>query len=184
MTTLFDELHDSHAMQRSLCRQLTRAGEDAARRESVFLQLQVELKAHAAAEERFLYVPLLMTDGGLMSSRHALSEHHEIEELCEKLSVKDKSGAAWMTQARKLSEEVHHHLKEEEKKFFKVAGRILSDAQKKTLARRYAKDVVRMRKHYAEAFQTVVVDAEGSVKARKPRSAARKSAPAGASVTA
>lgn len=96
--TLFDLLHESHEIQRTLCRQMTRAKGDAARREVLFLQLQVELKAHAAAEERFLYVPLLMTDSGLMSSRHALSEHHEIEELCEK-----------------LSEEVRHHLKEEEK---------------------------------------------------------------------
>ncbi|MEO8281645.1 MAG: hemerythrin domain-containing protein, partial [Ideonella sp.] len=62
---LFDLLHESHDRQRALARQLTAARASAATRESVFLQLKVELEAHAAAEERFLYVPLLMTDGGL-----------------------------------------------------------------------------------------------------------------------
>ena len=55
-------------------------------------------------------------------------------ELCEDLSVSDKAGDEWLATAKKLSEKVRHHLKEEEKKFFKVAGRILTDAQKETLA--------------------------------------------------
>jgi hemerythrin-like domain-containing protein len=93
-----------------------------------------------------------------------LSEHHEIEELCEELSVSDKSGTAWLNKAKKLSEEVRHHLKEEEKKFFKVAGRILTEPQKTTLTKRYLKDVVRMRKKYAEDYQLVAVGKDGKVK--------------------
>ena len=162
--TLFEALHESHDIQRSLCRQLTSTRSDIAKRESLFLQLKVELESHAASEERFLYAPILMTDAGLSSSRHALSEHHEIEELCEELSVSDKSGAAWLNKAKKLSEKVRHHLKEEEKKFFKVAGRILTESQKNTLTRRYLKDVVRMRKKYAEDYQLVAVGKDGKVK--------------------
>jgi hemerythrin-like domain-containing protein len=162
--TLFEALRASHDIQRSLCRQLTSTRSDTAKRESLFLQLKVELEAHAASEERFLYAPILMTDSGLSSSRHALSEHHEIEELCEELSVSDKSGAAWLNKAKKLSEEVRHHLKEEESKFFKVAGRILTEPQKTTLTKRYVKDVVRMRKKYAEDYQLVAVGKDGKVK--------------------
>ncbi len=162
--TLFEALRESHDIQRSLCRQLTSTRSDTAKRESLFLQLKVELEAHAASEERFLYAPILMTDSGLSSSRHALSEHHEIEELCEELSVSDKSGAAWLNKAKKLSEEVRHHLKEEESKFFKVAGRILTEPQKDTLTKRYLKDVVRMRKKYAEDYQLVAVGKDGKVK--------------------
>jgi Hemerythrin HHE cation binding domain len=162
--TLFEALRESHDIQRSLCRQLTSTRNDTAKRESLFLQLKVELEAHAASEERFLYAPILMTDSGLSSSRHALSEHHEIEELCEELSVSDKSGTAWLNKAKKLSEEVRHHLKEEESKFFKVAGRILTEPQKATLTKRYVKDVVRMRKKYAEDYQLVAVGKDGKVK--------------------
>ena len=166
--TLFELIHESHDIQRSLCRQVTATRSDTARRQSLFLQLKVELEAHAAAEERYLYVPLLMTDPGLSSSRHALSEHHEIEELCDDLSVADKSGAEWLGTAKELSRLVRHHLKEEESKFFKVAGRILSDPQKALLARRYAKEVVRMRKKFAAEYMSVDVGGDGNVRAVKP----------------
>ncbi|MEO6410369.1 MAG: hemerythrin domain-containing protein [Burkholderiaceae bacterium] len=161
--TLFEHIHESHEIQRALCRQVTATRSDVARRQLLFLQLKVELEAHAAAEERYLYVPLLMTDPGLSSSRHALSEHHEIEELCDDLSVADKSGDAWLQTAKDLSHLVRHHLKEEETKFFKVAGRILSDAQKALMARRYAKDVVRMRKKYSAEYMSVGVGGDGKV---------------------
>jgi hypothetical protein len=161
---LFDALRESHRIQRSLCAKLLRSKGDDARRQSLFLQLKVELEAHAAAEERFLYVPLLMSDSGLGASRHALSEHHEIEELCEDLSVRHKTGVGWMSMARKLSDKVHHHLKEEESKFFKVGGRILSDRKKATLLRQYRKEVVRMRRKYAGEYQAVSVAASGKVR--------------------
>ena len=163
MATLFELLHDSHEVQRSLCRQLTATRRDIARRELLFLQLKVELEAHAAAEERFVYCPILLTDAGLSVSRHALSEHHDIEELCEELSVRDKAAPEWLDTARKLSEKVRHHLKEEERKFFKVAGRILSDAQKATLARRYHKDLLRMRRKLAADYAQVDVSPAGRV---------------------
>jgi DNA mismatch repair ATPase MutS len=161
--TLFELLHESHEIQRSLCRQLTATRANVARRELLFLQLKVELEAHAAAEERFVYVPLLLTDAGLSVSRHALSEHHEIEELIDDLSVRDKSGADWLQTAKELSEKVRHHLKEEEKKFFKVAGRILDERQKELLAKRYQKDVVRMRRKLAADFASVDVSSAGLV---------------------
>jgi len=163
MSTLFELLHQSHDIQRTLCRQLITTRRDMARRQSLFLQLKVELEAHAAAEERFVYFPILLTDAGLSVSRHALSEHHDIEELCEDLSVRDKAAPGWLETARQLSEKVRHHLREEEKKFFKVAGRILSDAQKAKLARQYERDLLRMRRKLAADYQSVAVAPDGRV---------------------
>ncbi|MEK8034567.1 hemerythrin domain-containing protein [Ideonella sp. DXS29W] len=159
---LFDALRDSHAMQRQLCRRLTRT-RDPRQRESLFLQLKVELEAHAAAEERYLYVPMLMTDAGLSATRHALSEHHDIEELCEDLSVRDKSGDEWAGTMSALSHKVHHHLREEERKFFKVGGRLLDSRQKAQLARQYEDEIVRLRRRYAAAYRSVGVDTAGAV---------------------
>ena len=48
-----------------------------------------------------------------------------------------------------------NHLKEEESKFFQVAGRLLSGAKKKQLARKYTREIVRMRRHYAAEYETV-----------------------------
>ena len=39
---------------------------------------------------------------------------------------------------------VHRHLREEEKTFFQVSGKILSAAQKVKLAKQYRRDYVRM----------------------------------------
>lgn len=142
--TIYDALRESHAIQRSLCRRLVRSPPHSGLRVTLFSDLRIELAAHAAAEERFLYAPILMDDRGLSSSRHALHEHHQVDELIEELQTTTHSGAAWMATARKLSEKVHHHLREEEKKFFQVSGKILSASQKSKLARSYRQDYQRM----------------------------------------
>ncbi len=142
--TIYDALRESHERQRSLCRRLLRSPARSEKRVALFTDLRIELAAHAAAEERFLYVPMLMHDAGLDSSRHALHEHHELDELIEDLQTPDKNGSAWMATARRLSEKVHHHLREEEKKFFQVSGKLLSETQKTRLAGRYRRDYERM----------------------------------------
>lgn len=144
--TIYDALRESHAIQRSLCRKLLRTEAKSERRIAIFTDLRIELAAHAAAEERFLYATILMDDSGLKPSRHALHEHHEIDEIIEDMQVSDKNGSAWMAKARKLSEKVHHHLREEEKKFFQSSGKILTATQKQKLAGQYRKDYVRMLK--------------------------------------
>ena len=143
--TIYDALRESHEIQRSLCRKLLRSPPHSERRISLFTELRIELAAHAAAEERFLYAPILMEDAGLSSSRHALHEHHEVDEIIEDMQVVDKTGAGWMAKARKLSKKVHHHLQEEERKFFQVSGKLLGDAQKVQLARKYRRDYQRMK---------------------------------------
>lgn len=162
--TLFELLRQSHDIQRSLCRRLSATRSDTAHRELLFLQLKIELEAHAAAEERFVYCPILLFDAGLSVSRHALSEHHEIEECCDELSVRDKSGDEWLAAARRLGERVRHHLKEEETKFFQVAGRILPEKQKPLLARRYERDLLRMRRKLAADYRGVEVAAGGRLR--------------------
>ncbi|WP_313644024.1 hemerythrin domain-containing protein [Stenotrophomonas sp.] len=147
--TLYDALRESHERQRSLCRKLLRSPPHTQRRLELFTELRVELAAHAAAEERFLYAPILMHDAGLDASRHALHEHHEIDEIIADMRVAEKLGAGWMAKARKLSEKVHHHLREEERKFFQISGKILSATRKHRLAAQYRKDFERMRRSLA-----------------------------------
>ena len=181
---IFDAIRESHDLQRDLCRKLTASRGNMAARQLLFLQLKIELMAHAAAEERQLYVPLLMEDGGIDASRHALHEHHEIDELLDDLSVRNKKQAGWIATAKKLSFKVRHHLKEEESKFFQVAGRLLTETKKQQLGRKYTQEIVRMRRHYAAEYETVVVaTGSGLVKPAKPAAdqlAARGNASAGA----
>jgi hypothetical protein len=141
---LYDALRESHALQRSLLRRLLRSTPGTRHRLDLFTALRIELAAHEAAEERFLYVPMLLDDMGLSASRHALHEHHEIDELVEACQSLDPAAAAWLDKARELSQQVHHHLREEEKKFFQVSGKVLGAAQKKRSAAGYRRDYLRM----------------------------------------
>ncbi len=141
---IYDALRESHERQRTLMRQLLRSKPGTRERIDLFTASRIEIEAHEAAEERYLYAPILMDDMGLDSARHALHEHHQIDELIADLRKLDPAGDAWIDTARALSHEVHHHLREEEKKFFQVSGKILSDAQKTRLAVQYRKDYARM----------------------------------------
>jgi hypothetical protein len=147
---IYDALRESHEVQRSLLRSLVRI-RDAQRRQEVFTELRIELAAHEAAEERALYVPMLMDDAGLDASRHALHEHHQIDELVADLQSLAINGKAWEKKAAELSEKVHHHLREEEKKFFQVSGKILSETQKVREAKRYRREHLRMARKLAQA---------------------------------
>jgi hypothetical protein len=51
-----------------------------------------------------------------------------------------------MAKARALSHKVHHHLREEERKFFQVSGKMLGTAQKRRLLRQYDRDYARMKR--------------------------------------
>src|SRR3546814_11485333 len=104
---IYEALRASHETQRSLCRKLLRATSQSGRRGEIFRELRIELAAHAAAEERFLYAPILMDDMGLSPSRHALAEHHEIDECVEALGRADEQGDAGGDKSKKMSHEVH-----------------------------------------------------------------------------
>lgn len=142
---LYEALRESHEIQRRLCRTLTSGRARPDTRLAAFRELAVELAAHAAAEERFLYVPMLMDDAGLAVSRHALAEHHELDELVEALRGVDPATDEFAERARQLSHEVTHHLREEERGFFQLSGRILSAAAKRDLAQRYVADYERLK---------------------------------------
>src|SRR5687768_18547645 len=105
--TIYDALRESHEIQRSLCRKLLRTQPHDARRRELFRELRIELAAHEAAEQRFLYVPMLMDDMGLLSSRHARDEHHEIDELIQQLQEGRPGDRGWSATAKALSSQAH-----------------------------------------------------------------------------
>ena len=140
LMTIFEALRQSHEIQRELADKLLRTSGDSPERREVFERFKTELEAHETAEERHFYVPLMQDDGGVDLSRHAIAEHHEMDEMVEELASMEFSSAAWMRLAKKLCETVEHHLEEEEHKFFQMAGKLLDERQKEQLARTYLKE--------------------------------------------
>ncbi|WP_116997301.1 hemerythrin domain-containing protein [Desertimonas flava] len=141
--TIFEDLRSSHEVQRSLTRKMTHGRASADNRRAAFLALAKELDAHATAEERHLYVPLLLDDAGLSVSRHALADHHKAEELVEQLRGVDPTTETFAELASQLSEEVRDHLDEEEHGTFQLAGKLLSKSRQKQLALEYRAEYVK-----------------------------------------
>ena len=137
---IFEALRESHDRQRTYADALIQTSGDTPERAEAYKRLKSELQAHETAEERHFYIPLMEFDNGVDLSRHAISEHHEMDEMMETLHETEMSSPSWLATAKKLSEKVHHHLKEEEQKFFQMAGKLLSDKQKETLAGQYLKE--------------------------------------------
>lgn len=135
--TIFEALRISHDKQRSYVDAVLRTSGDTQERADAYQQLKEELYAHETAEERYFYIPLMAHENGVDLSRHAIAEHHEMDELVEKLDETEMSSSAWLTTARALGDKVLHHLEEEEQKFFQMAGKLLSDHQKSELAEQY-----------------------------------------------
>lgn len=115
---IFEALRESHDRQRALVEKLVKTVGDTPERRHLFESLKNELYAHAVAEDRYFYIPLMMTDSGLNISRHALAEHHEMDELLEKITETAWHSSRWLILAKQLSETVLHHLQEEEHGFF------------------------------------------------------------------
>jgi hypothetical protein len=47
------------------------------------------------------------------------------------------SSSGWLTQFKKLHHKVFHHLEDEEHAIFQLAGKVLTEAQKNSLAKDY-----------------------------------------------
>jgi hypothetical protein len=137
---IFEALRESHDRQRELATALIETHGDSPERAQCYEQLKAELLAHARAEERFFYSPLMQHDTGVSLSRHGVAEHHEMDEMLETLEEVDPSSSSWISTARKLKEKIFHHLEDEEHTFFQQAGKILTDAQKTSLAKDYVED--------------------------------------------
>lgn len=137
MTTIYDALRADHDRQRALLADLLETTGDSADRRRLFDELRRELEAHATYEERHFYVPLMGHDETQDKARHSVAEHKELDDYVEQLLGYDLSAPQWLQTARELGERLEHHLAEEEREVFPVAGTVLTDDEKTALAGAY-----------------------------------------------
>lgn len=134
---IFESIRKDHDTQRDLLNQLIETSGDTSTRDKIYNKLKKELVVHADAEERHFYKPLISNDMMQEKARHGIAEHHEIDELIEKLDETDYDSSAWLKYAKDLKEKVEHHLEDEEHSFFQLAGKVFSQSQKEDLAIKY-----------------------------------------------
>ncbi len=143
--TIFESLRADHDAQRTLIDLVTKTHGDSDGRNELYAKLKRELEAHAGAEERYFYVPLMEEDLTQDKARHSVSEHKELDDFIERLDEYDMSGSQWLQTANELKERLLHHLEEEEREVFQLAGKVLSDAEKSSLAAEYEAEMERRR---------------------------------------
>ncbi|HSV61362.1 MAG TPA: hemerythrin domain-containing protein [Variovorax sp.] len=142
---IFEALRISHETQRALSAQILETQGDTPGRARLWRELRHELAAHAAAEERCFYKPLIDHDESMAQARHGMAEHHAMDELVADLDKTELSSPGWLAHFKKLHEKVYHHLEDEERAIFQLAGKVLSQAQKTALAKAYEEEFATIR---------------------------------------
>ena len=142
---IFEALRLSHDTQRTLATQLLATEGKSPERGGLFREFKHELAAHAAAEERCFYTPLIAIDATMAQARHGMAEHHEMDEMVDELNKIDMSSSAWIAHFQKLRDKVFHHLEDEEHAIFQLAGKVLKESEKTRLAREYEEEFVKFR---------------------------------------
>lgn len=142
---IFEALRHDHDVQRQLADLLLKTEGDSDGRRELFDRLKRELNAHAGAEERYFYVPLMEHDLTQEKARHSVAEHKELDDFVEQLEGYEMSSPQWIQTARDLVDRITHHLDEEEHEVFQLAGRELSDDEKREFAEGYRDDMTRRR---------------------------------------
>lgn len=143
--TIFESLRADHDTQRTLIDLVVKTTGESDDRQELWGRLKRELEAHAGAEERYFYVPLMEHDLTQDKARHSVAEHKELDDFAEQLESYDMSGSQWLQTAEQLQHRLIHHLDEEEREVFQVAGKALGDAEKTSLADDYEADMERRR---------------------------------------
>ena len=138
---IFEAIRKDHDKQRELCRLVTSTSGESTGRKQMWEDLKKELQIHADAEERTFYSPLIHNDMMQEHARHGIAEHHEMDELMEKIDETDMDSPAWLVYAKQLCEKVEHHLKDEEHSFFQLAGKVFTEKQKIDIAKEYQKEM-------------------------------------------
>jgi len=139
--TIFEALRQEHEIQRDLVDKLIKTEGKTEERKKIFADLKHELKIHEDAEERHFYIPLMKKDMTQEKARHSVAEHHEMDELVEKLEDTEMDASNWLKIAKDLEHQLIHHLDEEEQEVFQLAGKVLTTTQKSTLAEDYNKEI-------------------------------------------
>jgi len=134
---IFEAIRKDHDTQRDLLKKLVDTSGNTKERKQIYKALKKELEVHADGEERHFYKPLISNDMMQEKARHGIAEHHEIDEIIEKLDEMDYDSSAWLKYAKNLKEKVEHHLEDEEHVFFQLAGKVFSESEKEALAKRY-----------------------------------------------
>jgi hemerythrin-like domain-containing protein len=121
-------LIQDHKKVKRLLKQLdTTTEKAAARRESLFKEINNELKIHTELEEQIFYPAY--KEAAKKSDAHlyyeALEEHHLVDVVLPEIEASDVESEEFAAKAKVLLDLVEHHTEEEEKQMFPKARKVM-----------------------------------------------------------
>ena len=132
---LYNLLRYDHETVKSLFREIEKTTPKAVKkREELFGEINVELTMHAMAEEKFLYPRLVEVKESKAIALEAIEEHKVVKELLKELTALSKGSEAWTAKMKVLTENVEHHIEEEEETLFKLAKKALTQEEAEEIA--------------------------------------------------
>ena len=135
---IYSVLKQDHDDVKKMLKQLGDTSEKAVKtRSKGFAKLKAELSAHSRAEEEVFYAALKDQDKTRDQVLEGEQEHHMVDVLLEEMSALDVDDEQWTAKLSVLTEQVEHHVEEEEQDLFGKAKGILNDEQAKALAEEF-----------------------------------------------
>ena len=110
---LFGRLVEDHDKHRMLFAMIAETGSGTAERKRLFREIVLEIKGHAAAEEQALWAAVLRNPATTEYARHAVAEHHEMDEMMADLAARDQASPGWLRRLSRVRDEYLHHIREE-----------------------------------------------------------------------
>jgi hypothetical protein len=147
---IFGRLVEDHDRHRALLAMIAESKAGSPERTELFDEFWREVKGHAAAEEQALWSTVLRKPETTEFARHAVAEHHELDEMFADLAARDITTRAWATRFMAMKDKYLHHIREEEQEQFVECEKHLSDADK-----RYMRGVFNRRKQAEKDAATV-----------------------------
>lgn len=123
---IFGRLVEDHDRHRALFAMIEETTGKSPERQKLFRELNLEVQAHAAAEEQALWSTVLRNPETTDDARHAIAEHKEIDDMFADLAARDMSSPGWLKRFAAAKEEYLHHIREEEQEQFVAAEKNLS----------------------------------------------------------
>jgi hemerythrin-like domain-containing protein len=131
---IYSELKKDHDKIKPMLEKLVSASEMNEDTKTLLGQIRDELVPHARAEEAVFYNSLREIQGCKELVRHSYNEHMKAETILRTLQGMAAINVEWTAAAKKLKEELEHHIAEEEGKIFTAARQALLDEESKQMA--------------------------------------------------
>jgi len=126
-------------------------------RADLYNQLEKDLNGHMAVEEKLLYPVLENAKQTHEIALESFEEHKVVKRLLQELKDVEEDQDEWQAKLKVLSENIEHHVKEEEGEMFPKAKKIIPEEERERIAdeanlmkQKLADEILEMTRPYKE----------------------------------